>query len=850
VDSKDNYNRTPLSLAARSGYEAIVKLLFKTGDADVDSKDDYSETPLSWAASGGHEAVVKLLLETGKANVDSKDYYGRTPLSWAKENWQKLERLQLERLLAGQQDSEDDIELTGYEAVVNLLQSYQRHNIITVTQRSPILPAGQPPSSMNYNIVRNQTRSDSLCTFCGALPLKDLGVCKESRPEFWHRRERNWKTRRLTKVLESSQSCGICKILKEGFDCCLDSYRTIHSFAYYTFLYELREEDGTYQGLRYSHISLEVDLLRSPPDETEMGQDPLQRFCFESCFPVFPWQSGLCPTPVLYAPLCQRRKQFHARSRPSTVDWGLLQSWKDHCDKGHGHSCAHPVTNSCPVPLRLIDVKNRCIVDAKGSERYVALSYVWGGETQKLKITSENLEDYQKAESLRPDQLSSTIRDAITATCNLQESYLWVDCLCILQDSHHDQAIYFPIMSEIYGRAAFTIVCASGSDSNSGLPGVRRSSRSNAPKPIKAGGLSFAASFSEPNSEDPFGIASSAWNGRAWTYQEIFLSKRVFFFTPTLVTWICRKAAWREDKFWEGLNSKGFTRMYKPYRILETSPLPMDSRKFFDLYSEVVDEFTRREMHCQEDGLYAVKGILGEITRLSGTEFNWALPLHLSADYLLWWRTHPKDQTRRTAKHMMKLDGGGTEYCDFPSWSWVGWTGKVHISTDGWVIVELYVLDRRHIPQKIGGSSKTDRETIITHELVSKNVSPRSYGPTILCFWSEVASASVGWSNLRVSGMEHGLGNTGYIFLPDGTDNPFTWLQMPCDAETGKLREEHFILVGEADYTSYTDIVPGDFFFILCVSRNDGLAYRRGLARLKPWIWHKLARTWQPVFLG
>jgi ankyrin repeat protein len=85
IDSKDDYNRTPLSWAARNGHEAIVKLLLEKG-ADLESKDTLCyRTPLSWAAESGHETIVKLLLEKN-ANFDLKDIYARTPLSWAAEH--------------------------------------------------------------------------------------------------------------------------------------------------------------------------------------------------------------------------------------------------------------------------------------------------------------------------------------------------------------------------------------------------------------------------------------------------------------------------------------------------------------------------------------------------------------------------------------------------------------------------------------------------------------------------------------------------------------------------------------------------------------------------------------------
>ena len=43
-DSKDNDSRTPLSLAAKEGREAVAKLLLKNG-AELESKDKYSQSP-------------------------------------------------------------------------------------------------------------------------------------------------------------------------------------------------------------------------------------------------------------------------------------------------------------------------------------------------------------------------------------------------------------------------------------------------------------------------------------------------------------------------------------------------------------------------------------------------------------------------------------------------------------------------------------------------------------------------------------------------------------------------------------------------------------------------------------
>ncbi|PQE33485.1 Ankyrin repeat-containing domain protein [Rutstroemia sp. NJR-2017a WRK4] len=91
-------NASSLTIASYFGFKAVVQLLLATGKVEPDSKDGYNQTPLSHAAKKGHEAIVQLLLATGKVEPDLKDYDERTPLSYAAEG--------------------------GYEAIVQLLQKH------------------------------------------------------------------------------------------------------------------------------------------------------------------------------------------------------------------------------------------------------------------------------------------------------------------------------------------------------------------------------------------------------------------------------------------------------------------------------------------------------------------------------------------------------------------------------------------------------------------------------------------------------------------------------------------------------------------------------------------------------
>ncbi|UKZ74798.1 hypothetical protein TrVFT333_002468 [Trichoderma virens FT-333] len=83
LESKDGYDRTPLSEAVENGHEAVVKLLLEKG-ANLEAQGDCGGTVLSCAIQHCEVAIVKLLLERG-ADLEATDDYGGTPLLWAAE---------------------------------------------------------------------------------------------------------------------------------------------------------------------------------------------------------------------------------------------------------------------------------------------------------------------------------------------------------------------------------------------------------------------------------------------------------------------------------------------------------------------------------------------------------------------------------------------------------------------------------------------------------------------------------------------------------------------------------------------------------------------------------------------
>ncbi len=101
--------------------------------------------------------------------------------------------------------------------------------------------------------------------------------------------------------------------------------------------------------------------------------------------------------------------------------------------------------------------------------QYLALSHQWGGPEFPLPRTLEsNLEDHTK-HGIPYDNLPKTFRDAIDVTIALGYGYLWIDSLCIVQDSSEDWKKEARRMAIIYDNAILTIAAMDAENSSQGL---------------------------------------------------------------------------------------------------------------------------------------------------------------------------------------------------------------------------------------------------------------------------------------------------------------------------------------------------------------------------------------------
>lgn len=62
------------------------------------------------------------------------------------------------------------------------------------------------------------------------------------------------------------------------------------------------------------------------------------------------------------------------------------------------------------------------------------------------------------------DALPQILRDAIAVTKSISVPYLWVDALCIIQDSDDDKSHEMSMMERVYRDSLVTIVAANSED--------------------------------------------------------------------------------------------------------------------------------------------------------------------------------------------------------------------------------------------------------------------------------------------------------------------------------------------------------------------------------------------------
>ncbi|KAH8131275.1 HET-domain-containing protein [Trichoderma asperelloides] len=361
-------------------------------------------------------------------------------------------------------------------------------------------------------------------------------------------------------------------------------------------------------------------------------------------------------------------------------EFEVVKTWVHSCERWHGSECVDTApwkTSNFGVPfIRMISLDDNKLVETSCPPSYAALSYVWGAATV-FRTIQDNIEALMQPEGLPVQSFPKSIRDAMTLAKELGFQYIWVDSICIIQDSTADKAQQLRMMDRIYSRASLTIVAAAGSHANSGIPGLQPDTRSRKQHTAQ---ISDDLTLVALHPDTYRSAAATTWNTRGWTYQERLLSKRcIFSFPDGSMGFQCSKAVWGEDYYAETPHLKrcapmmdiSLNRSWMAPGSVKERGIPtvhIANTSYLREYCRLVEEYTGRDMSYASDRLLGISGVLDVLQREFGLNFIHGLPEVIIYMALLW---QPRNKLKRVPKDPK------TSLPLFPSWSWTGWTGPV-----------------------------------------------------------------------------------------------------------------------------------------------------------------------------
>ena len=364
-----------------------------------------------------------------------------------------------------------------------------------------------------------------------------------------------------------------------------------------------------------------------------------------------------------------------AISTRSSSSFELARGWLEKCKLDHD-LCRHLQTSASDneasgersfLPTRLIDVLGALpqlveTTEIGRLEQYLALSHCWGG-IKILRLLQGNFDDMKAG--IQVEKLSRTFQDALEITRNLGYRYIWIDSLCIIQDSEEDWRVEAEKMSKVYGFADCTIA-AIGENGNAGCfrrrnPLLRRPGKLTESSGTAIYGYGFLKAGEHNLLEDSPGIpglSNLPLLRRAWVVQERLISDRVIYYGYEGLMWEC--ALCTVSEFRPQISPVPTLKYAEEplkfilRRILKES-VPRVKNLFLEVWLRVMETYTRSALTFPTDRIAALAGIAGMIKSSTGMDYLAGLWVELFPEALLWWPGTPQSKL------------------PLPSWSWLSW---------------------------------------------------------------------------------------------------------------------------------------------------------------------------------
>lgn len=287
---------------------------------------------------------------------------------------------------------------------------------------------------------------------------------------------------------------------------------------------------------------------------------------------------------------------------------------------------------------------------------YACLSHCWGAQPP-ITTTTQTFAQYQH--NIPWASLPKTFQDAVSFTYRLGISCLWIDSLCIIQDSLDDWLREGSNMSHIYRNSHVTLAAVWAADPSHGC--FITSNPSHMSKELVLTHDDDEPShvfFREPLSHS---LTARPLDGRGWAFQERLLSPRIVRFEEQEVSWKCAHSVWCECSGIAHDQGNLDRELLEAYECLKTSLTVLDIQHAWEV---LVREYSRKELTNTGDIFPALQGLAQVVPPVMGDYLagHWAKTLVSS---LCW---YPTDRRMRRRE---------SDQWRAPTWSWASTPGAV-----------------------------------------------------------------------------------------------------------------------------------------------------------------------------
>jgi Heterokaryon incompatibility protein (HET) len=287
-------------------------------------------------------------------------------------------------------------------------------------------------------------------------------------------------------------------------------------------------------------------------------------------------------------------------------------------------------------------------------------------------------------ETIDETTISKSFQDAITITRGLHIRYLWIDALCIIQDSAEDWAIESAKMAQYYKGGSVMISALASPGAGHGILHPRPSDTNAVNVSLHNHDL-----YIRPALEDAWSviqdethfhsrvrqeISIQPLNTRAWTLQERLFAPRIIHYAAQQLIWQCKTCIASEDNqfsFLPGgqvlspvidlvnLDTERSTNVGKNIRPT------IQSTGWYNL----LQGYTKRQITYPSDLLPGISGLAREIQYLTGIKYLagiWEGSPSILLHSLLWRVGSSSRNPPPTRSHN-----------DSPTWSWSSLRGEI-----------------------------------------------------------------------------------------------------------------------------------------------------------------------------